>query len=153
VYPFCLWCVSGVTAMMCDMAELKTSRNDDDVEAFLAEVPDPGRRADAVAVCALMASVTGSAPAMWGVGIVGFGSRRLRYDTGRELDWFDVGFSPRKQALTIYLPDDLDSYAGLFARLGKHTVGKGCLYVKRLGDVDMSVLEQVVQRAVDQASD
>jgi hypothetical protein len=139
--------------MMCDMAELKTSRNDDSVEAFLAEVPDPGRRADAVAVCSLMQSVTGAEPAMWGVGIVGFGSRRLRYDTGRELDWFDVGFSPRKQTLTIYLPGDLDAYGDLFARLGKHTVGKGCLYVKRLGDVDAGVLEQVLHRAVDQASD
>lgn len=135
--------------MMCHMAEIKTSRNDDDVEAFLAAVPDPGRRADAVAVCALMASVTGSEAAMWGVGIVGFGSRRLRYDSGRELDWFDIGFSPRKQTLTIYLPGELDAYADLFARLGKHTVGKGCLYVKRLGDVEVDVLEQVFHRAVD----
>lgn len=139
--------------MMCDMAELKTSRNDDSVQAFLAGVPDPGRRADAVAVCSLMRTVTGAEPAMWGIGIVGFGSRRLRYDTGRELDWFDVGFSPRKQTLTIYLPGDLDTYADLFARLGKHTVGKGCLYVKRLGDVDAGVLEQVLHRAVDQAAD
>jgi hypothetical protein len=139
--------------MMCDMAELKTTRNDDSVEAFLAEVPDPVRRADAVAVCSLMGAVTGAEPAMWGVGIVGFGSRRLSYDTGRELDWFDVGFSPRKQTLTIYLPGDLDGYADLFARLGKHTVGKGCLYVKRLGDVDTAVLEQVLHRAVDQAAD
>lgn len=139
--------------MMGDMAELKTSRNDDSVEAFLAEVPDPGRRADAVAVCSLMRSVTGAEPAMWGVGIVGFGSRRLRYDTGRELDWFDVGFSPRKQALTIYLPGDLDGYADLFAQLGTHTVSKSCLYVKRLGDVDGAVLEQVLRRAVEQAGD
>ncbi|MBB5786269.1 DUF1801 domain-containing protein [Jiangella mangrovi] len=135
------------------MAELKTSRNDDSVEAFLAEVPDPGRRADAVAVCSLMGAVTGAPPAMWGVGIVGFGSRRLRYDSGRELDWFVIGFSPRRQALTIYLPDDLDVYADLFARLGKHTVSKSCLYVKRLGDVDGAVLEQVLRRAVDHAAD
>lgn len=131
------------------MAELKTSRNDDSVDAFLAAVPDAGRRADAVAVCSLMGVVSGAAPAMWGVGIVGFGSRRLRYDSGRELDWFDIGFSPRKQALTIYLPGELDSYGDLFARLGKHTVGKGCLYVKRLGDVDSAVLEQVFRRAVE----
>ncbi|WP_147375379.1 hypothetical protein [Jiangella rhizosphaerae] len=90
------------------MAELKTSRNDDSVEAFLAAVPDAGRRADAVAVCSLMRSVSGAEPAMWGVGIVGFGSRRLRYDSGRELDWFDIGFSPRKQALTLYLPGELE---------------------------------------------
>ncbi|SDU49975.1 protein of unknown function (DU1801) [Jiangella alkaliphila] len=136
---------------MCDMAELKTSRNDDDVEAFLDAVPDAGRRADAVAVCSLMGAVSGAEPAMWGVGIVGFGTRRLRYETGRELDWFDIGFSPRKQALTLYLPGELDAYADLFARLGQHKVGKGCLYVKRLADVDTGVLESVLKRAVEHA--
>ncbi|WP_203453648.1 DUF1801 domain-containing protein [Jiangella aurantiaca] len=133
------------------MAELKTSRNDDSVEAFLAAVPDAGRRADAVAVCDLMRSVSGAEPTMWGVGIVGFGARRLRYDSGRELDWFDIGFSPRKQALTLYLPGELDAYADLFDRLGPHRVGKGCLYVKRLADVDAAVLASVLRRALEQA--
>ncbi|PZF85471.1 DUF1801 domain-containing protein [Jiangella anatolica] len=135
------------------MAELKTTRNDGSVDEFLAAVPDPGRRADAVAVCSLMAAVTGAPPAMWGVGIVGFGSRRLRYDTGRELDWFDVGLSPRKQALTLYLPGELSGYADLLDRLGPHRLGKGCLYVKRLADVDAGVLESVLRRAVTETED
>lgn len=139
--------------MMGRMAELKTTRNDGSVDEFLAAVPDPGRRADAVAVCSLMAEVTGAPPAMWGVGIVGFGSRRLRYDTGRELDWFDVGFSPRKQALTLYLPGELSGYADLLDRLGPHRLGKGCLYVKRLADVDAGVLESVLRRAVTETED
>ncbi|WP_116950108.1 DUF1801 domain-containing protein [Jiangella endophytica] len=133
------------------MAELRTSRNGDSVEAFLAAVPDPGRRADAVAVCSLMRAVTGAEAAMWGVGIVGFGTRRLRYDSGRELDWFDIGFSPRKQALTLYLPGELDEYGDLFGRLGPHRAGKSCLYVKRLADVDAAVLELVLLRAVETA--
>lgn len=139
--------------MMGAMAELKTTRNNTSVDEFLAAVPDAGRRADAVAICSLMAAVTGAPPAMWGVGIVGFGSRRLRYETGRELDWFDVGFSPRKQSLTLYLPGDLSGYAHLFAQLGPHRLGKGCLYVKRLADVDAAVLESVLRRAIAEVDD
>jgi hypothetical protein len=133
------------------VAELQTQPTGDDVEAFLTAVPDEQRRADARAVCALLARITGEPAVMWGKAIVGFGQQRLRYDSGRELDWMVIGFSPRKANTTIYLSGGLDTYADLLSRLGKHTTGGGCLYVKRLADVDPKVLEELLTRSVAQA--
>ncbi len=130
------------------MAELKTTRNDASVDAFLDAVPDPRRRDDARAVCALMTEATGEAPAMWGDSIVGFGSHRLRYASGRELDWPIVGFSPRKSATTVYLTEGFDGYGALLARLGKHTTGTSCLYLTSLDGVDQDVLRELVSRSV-----
>jgi hypothetical protein len=126
------------------MADLKTTRNQASVAEFLDAVADPRRRADAQAVCALMTDVTGAEPTMWGPSIVGFGAYHYRYATGREGDWPAVGFSPRKQALTMYLSAGFDGYDDLLARLGPHSVGKSCLYVKRLSDVDLDVLRDLV---------
>jgi hypothetical protein len=128
------------------MAELKTTRNDASVPEFLAAVPDERRRADAQAVCALMAEVTGAAPTMWGTSLVGFGTYRYRYSTGREGDWPPVSFAPRKQSLTIYLAD-VHSYADLLDRLGPHKLSGSCLHLKRLSDVDESVLRELVGTA------
>ncbi len=122
------------------MAELKTRPNDDNVNEFLETVSDPKRRSDAIALQTLMESVTSEPSQMWGDSIVGFRARRLRYESGHELDWFTVGFSPRKQNLTIYVTGALASFGELLARLGPHSTGKGCLYVKRLEDVDIDVL-------------
>ncbi|MFI5486861.1 DUF1801 domain-containing protein [Micromonospora echinaurantiaca] len=133
------------------MATLKTAPTAASVDDFLAAVPDEARRADATAVRDLMRAVTGEPPTMWGDSIVGFGQRRLRYATGRELDWFLVGFSPRKAATTLYLPEEFPGKPELLARLGRHTVGKGCLYVKRLADVDVEVLTELVRVAAAQA--
>jgi len=133
------------------MAELKTSSNDDDVAAFLDQVPDPGRRLDAIAVRELMESVTGEPGQMWGDSIVGFVPRRLRYESGRELDWFSVGFSPRKNNLTVYVTGAFDSSGELLARLGPHSIGNSCLYIKRLDDVDTSVLRELVAGSVEHA--
>jgi hypothetical protein len=130
------------------MAEPKTKRNDGDVATFLASVPDPGRRADAEAVCELMAEVTGEPPTMWGAAIVGFGSKHYRYASGREGDWPVVGLSPRKQSLTLYLMDGFDHHGDLLDQLGKHSLGKSCLYIKRLSDVDVSVLRRLVEASV-----
>jgi len=130
------------------MSTLKTSRNDNSVDDFIAGVADESRRRDAEAVRELMARVTGEQPAMWGDSIVGFGERRLRYDSGRELDWPLVGFSPRKQALTLYIMDGFAGYQELLGRLGKHSTGKACLYIKRLDQVDLDVLEDLVARSV-----
>ncbi len=129
------------------MTELKTQRNGADVKAFLDAVPDPRRREDAHSVCALMTEVTGEAPAMWGDSIVGFGTRRLRYDTGRELDWLVVGFSPRKGATTLYVHDGFDGYEDLLGRLGRHRTGKSCLYLSSLSAVDQDVLREFVRRS------
>ena len=127
------------------MAELKTSRNEASVADYLAAVADPRRRADAQAVCALMVEVTGEQPTMWGGSIVGFGTFHYRYASGREGDWPAVGFSPRKQALTIYVSEGFEAYDDLLARLGPHSTGKSCLYVKRLADVDEDVLRSLVE--------
>jgi hypothetical protein len=88
---------------------------------------------------------------MWGSAIVGFGHRTLRYPDGRETDWMAIGFSPRKANTTLYLAGGLETYADLLADLGTHTTGKGCLYVKRLSEVDLAVLRKVVARSVTQA--
>src|SRR4051812_42608121 len=117
------------------MAGLKTNRTSASVAQFLAGIPGRRRRADAEAGCALMTEVTGVQPAMWGTGIVGFGSYHYRYASGREGDWPAVGLSPRKQALTIYLSEGFDAYGELLARLGPHRTGKSCLYVRRLADI------------------
>ena len=130
------------------MAELKTRATDGDVAAFLASIEDEGRRSDAVAVCDLIARAAKAPPVMWGPAIVGFGHRTLRYPDGRETDWMAIGFSPRKASTTLYLSGGVDHYADLFARLGKHTTGKGCLYIKKLADVDHKVLETLVVKSV-----
>ena len=126
------------------MAELKTRENDRDVSEFLASVANEKRREDAVALCQLMAEVTGEPPKMWGDAIVGFGSRHLRYASGRELDWMQAGFSPRKANLTLYLNDGFAAHTELLARLGKHSTSVSCLYIKRLEDVNQEVLRQLI---------
>lgn len=118
------------------------------VEAFLAAVPDARRREDARALDALMQSVVGTAPTMWGPAIVGYGRFRLRYDGGREQDWMLVGFSPRKAALVLYVTGGFDGHEALLERLGRHTTGTSCLYVKRMEDIDMDVLRELVERSV-----
>jgi hypothetical protein len=126
------------------VAETKTVRTGASVAQFLVGVPDPQRRADAQAVCELMAEVTGARPEMWGSSIVGFGSYHYRYASGREGEWPAVGLSPRRQSLTIYVPEGFDSYDELLSRLGPHSTGKSCLYIKRLSDVDREVLRDLV---------
>jgi hypothetical protein len=130
------------------MSELKTAQNDGDVEAFIASVEDETKRRDCRTLVDLMSKVTGSPPSMWGTAIIGFGSYRYRYASGRENDWFKVGFSPRKQSLTLYIMDGFDEYESVLERLGKHSTGKSCLYVKRLSEIDMDVLTELVERSV-----
>ena len=130
------------------MPELKTKPNDGDVQAFLAPGADEGRRGDAV-VCSLMEEITGEPPTMWGSSLVGFGRYRYRYGSGREGEWFVVGFSPRKQNLTLYIMDGFAAYQELLGRLGKHSTGKACLYLKRLDDADHEVLRSLIAQSVE----
>ncbi|WP_163544018.1 DUF1801 domain-containing protein [Occultella kanbiaonis] len=130
------------------MAELKTRPGPGDVDAFIASVQDPVRRADAERLVELMREVSGDEPVLWGPSIIGFGERHLVYASGREIDYFEIGFSPRKAATTLYLDAVLGSSAELLAELGPHTTGKGCLYVKRLADVDGDVLRHLLEEAV-----
>lgn len=129
------------------MAELKTQPNDRDVVEFLYTLDDARRREDCFALLALMRDVTGSEPQMWGDNIVGFGRYRYTYASGRTGEWFLTGFSPRKQNLTLYIMAGFDQYDELMQKLGKHTTGKSCLYIKRLADVDLSVLRELVRRS------
>lgn len=129
------------------MAEPKTTMNRASVADFLAGIADPQRRADATELCELIREVTGVEPAMWGTSIVGFGSYHYVYASGREGDWPAVGLSPRKQNLTMYLSEGFDGYADRLAALGRHTTGKSCLYLRRLSDVDLSVLRELVRES------
>ena len=127
------------------MAQLKTKATGTDVDAFIEAVPDPVRREDAKAVAALMARVSGAAPAMWGPTIIGFGSYHYRYDSGHEGEMCRLGFSPRKAELVLYVLNGSPEQDAQLARLGKHKTGKSCLYIKKLADVDMAVLEELVR--------
>jgi hypothetical protein len=131
------------------MAELKTKRNKGDVQAFLNSVPDEKKRQDSFAILELMRRVTGKEPEMWGDSIVGFGSYHYKYKSGREGDWFLTGFSPRKQNITLYIMAGFDEYDKLLNKLGKHTTGKSCLYVKKIEDVDADVLKELVRQSVE----
>jgi Domain of unknown function (DU1801) len=132
------------------MAELKTQRTHASVAEFLDRVDNAVRREDAQAVLALMTEVTGERPAMWGSSIVGFGSYEYHYGSGRRGVWATVGFSPRKQSLVIYIAEGLGAHADLLGRLGRHSTGKGCLYLPRLSDVDLEVLRELVRHGFDQ---
>ena len=130
------------------MAELKTKKNKASVEKFLNSVADEERRKDCFSVLEIMKQVTKAEPAMWGPSIVGFGSRQYKYPSGRELDWFLVGFAPRKQDLTLYIMPGVERYPTLMKKLGKHKTGKSCLYIKKLDDVNLPTLKQLIKRSV-----
>ena len=130
------------------MSDPKTKATDASVEDFLATIEHPRKRADAEAVCQMMQEVTGEAPRMWGTSIVGFGKYEYRYESGRSGEWPIVGFSPRKQNLTLYIMPGFDAYAPLLAKLGKHTTGRSCLYVNKLADIDTDVLRELVGASV-----
>lgn len=127
------------------MADNKTQATAIDPTAYLATI-DPPRRADAQVVCAAMARITGERATMWGPSIVGFGVNRYKYESGRDGEICKIGFSPRKAALTLY-GMGIERNAAIVARLGKHTVGKGCLYIKKLSDVDAGVLDELIAAA------
>jgi len=131
------------------MAEPKTQETEASVADFLNAIPDEAKRADAWRVARLMEEETGAPPRMWGDSIVGFGHYHYKYASGREGEWMLAGFSPRKANLTLYLMSGFDRFEDLRARLGKHTVGKSCLYVKRLSDIDEAALRQLVRESVE----
>ena len=132
------------------MAELKTKPGEEDVATFLNAIEDPTKREDCFALLKLMQEVTGAAPKMWSGGIVGFGSYHYKYPTGRTGTWFLTGFSPRKQNLTMYLMPGAESLDSLFDGLGKYKMGKGCLYVKTLAQIDQEVLKKLIAASVAQ---
>lgn len=130
------------------MAEAKTKPTKQTVAAFLKSVTDDQKREDAARVIDLMRAATKSEPVMWGTSIIGFGTYSYKYESGREGDWPIVGLSPRKQNLTIYIMPGFSEYKDLLAKLGPHTTGASCLYIKRLSDIDMPTLKTLITRSV-----
>jgi hypothetical protein len=130
------------------MAENKTKLNELSVTAFIDAIPDEQKRQDSLAILALLRRLTGEEPRMWGEAIVGFGSYHYKYESGREGDSPRQAFSPRKQNLTIYGMAGLADHPDLAAKLGKYKTGKGCLYINKLADVDLAVLEELIRRMV-----
>ena len=129
------------------MAELKTRKNSASVAAFLRK-SELSKRQDCETIIGIMVEATGEKPVMWGSSIIGFGSYHYKYATGREGDWLLIGLSPRKQNISIYFMDGFSNYERLLAKLGKHKIGKSCLYINKLADIDMKVLTDLVRRSV-----
>jgi len=131
------------------MAENKTKATKASVTEFMNSIEDPQKRADARKVAAMMRRVTGKRARMWGSSIVGYGSYHYKYASGREGDFMVAGFSPRKQALAVYIMAGFGRFEALMSKLGKYKTGKSCLYIKRLSDVDEKVLEKLIAGSVE----
>jgi hypothetical protein len=127
------------------MAEMRTKKTGASVAAFLAKIPDAQVRKDCQTIAGIMETATKSKAEMWGSSIVGFGHRKMVYPNGRELDWMVIGFSPRKQNITLYLLGGLNNQEAFLAKLGAHACAKSCLYIKRLSDVHLPTLKKLVQ--------
>ncbi len=130
------------------MAELKTKKTELSVDAFLKKIPEAQKRKDAFTIVELMEKATKAKGKMWGSAIIGFGDKRLKYESGRELDWFVMGFSPRKQNLTLYVHGAVTTQEALLKKLGKYKTGKGCLYINKLEEVDMAVLKEIIKKGL-----
>jgi hypothetical protein len=126
------------------MAENKTTVNDNDVYAFLENIESEDRRKDALSLVEIFRQATAEQPKMWGTGIIGFGRYHYKYESGREGDFFIAGFSPRKSDFSIYLPGSNAAGSGLLARLGKYKTGKSCIYIRKLEDIQIAVLKQII---------
>jgi len=130
------------------MAENKTQPTRRSVTALINDIDDKQKRADAKKITAMMRKATGTRAAMWGPSIVGYGRYHYRYESGREGDFMLTGFSPRKQALTVYIIPGFKPFESLMKKLGKYKTGKSCLYIKRLSEVDERVLERLIAESV-----
>lgn len=135
------------------MAELKTKVTESSVNEFLDSIADEAKRKDTYLLFEMMQKATKNEARMWGDSIVGFGEYHYVGKSGREGDWYLAGLSPRKQNLTIYVLGGWEQHEELLAKLGKHSLGKGCLYIKRLNDVDMSILNKLIVEAVQRAKE
>ena len=131
------------------MAEQKTKPSNQSVSSFLDSIADEMKRMECYAILDMMKRVTKTEPKIWGTGLVGFGNYHYKYASGHEGDCFVTGFAPRKGALTLYITAGVERFPKLLAKLGKHKTGKGCLYIKTLDDVNLSVLEDLVKQSVE----
>ena len=133
------------------MADLKTVPTKFSVEKFLKGITDEQKREDCFEIMKMMEKATKCKAKMWGPAIVGFGDYHYVYESGREGDWFIIGFSPRKQNLTLYVMGGFQQFEDLMKKLGKYSVGKGCLYISKLEDVDTRVLKEIITKSVKEA--
>jgi hypothetical protein len=131
----------------------KTTPTNQNVEEFLDSIADATQREDSRALVELMGQISGQPPVMWGTGIVGFGNLRYKYASGREGDWMKIGFSPRKGNLTLYLMCDINKVAPYINAIGEHKTGKGCLYIKKLADVNLEKLTELIRMAYSEVTD
>lgn len=132
------------------MAENKTQKTTSSVEEFISTIDHEGKQKDAFEVLEMMKQITKEEPKMWGTSIIGFGDVRYKYASGREGDWFKVGFSPRKTKMSLYLMGcDVSKADEMLGRLGKHKTGKGCLYVNKLADIDTDVLREMIKEGYE----
>ncbi len=129
------------------MAELKTKANDESVDAFLKTITEEQKQQDCFKILEMMQEITKQAPKMWGSSIIGFGSQHYKYETGREGDWFLVGFSPRKQNITLYLSGGFEKHQDLLETLGKYKTGKSCMYINKLADINQVALEKLIKES------
>lgn len=130
-------------------AQNKTQASDASVETFLSAVEPDRKREDSLKLDALFRRVTGWTPVMWGPSMIGYGSYHYRYESGREGDFLATGFAPRKANLSIHIMPGYQDYSAILERLGKHKIGKSCLYINKLADVDESVLEELIRQGLD----
>ena len=128
-------------------AKLKTEKTKSSVKDFLNTVKEDQKRGDSFAILEMMQKATGDEPKMWGSAIIGFGDLTFKYESGRENDWFKIGFSPRKQNFSLYGLLNSDIKREMLKKLGKHSTGKGCLYFNYLKDIDVEVLKQIIVKA------
>jgi hypothetical protein len=133
------------------LVEIKTKPTSSSVTDFIDSIPDEQKRKDSYAIFKLMEKAAKEKPKMWGSSLIGFGNKRYKSTaTGREVDWFKIGFSPRKANLSLHLAIDIKQYADALNKLGKHKTGAGCLYINKLEDVDLKILEKMIAAAVKQ---
>ena len=131
------------------LADIKTKETESSVEDFINSIADEQKRKDSFAILKMMQKATKDDPKMWGSSIIGFGNLRYKSPkTGREVEWFKIGFSPRKANISLYLTMDIQAHAPLLKQLGKHKTGVGCLYINRLEDVDVKVMQEMINASV-----
>ena len=130
------------------LAEIKTKQTDSSVESFIESIPDEQKRKDSQVILKMMEKATQEKPKMWGSSMIGFGKMRYKSPaSGREVDWFKIGFAPRKANISLHLTLDIQKHAETLKKLGKHKTGVGCLYINKLEDVDINVLEKMITTA------
>jgi hypothetical protein len=127
------------------MAEIRTKPGPENVEDYISNLPDETKRKDSFVILEMMRKAVGEKPQLWGGSLIGFGNVRIKSPSGREVDWFKIGFAPRKANLSLYLAGDMKKHGDALKKLGKHKTGVGCLYINKLEDIDVKILKDIIE--------